>query len=93
MLVDPAGDLAHHREVARRELRGDLQQELNARTVIGRRIETAQAMAEMCLKASPPDGIGHRLMLTYAVELERFGAVSNNTLAELITWTEPTVTA
>lgn len=91
MLVDPSGDLDHHREVARRELRGDLQQELSARVVVGRRIETAQQMAEMCLKASPPDGVGHRLMLTYAVELERFGAVSNATLAELMLWTEPSL--
>jgi len=92
MLVDPAGDLDHHREVVRRELRGDLQQEVAARSIVGRRVETANAAAEMCLKASPPDGVGHRLLLTYALELERWGAVSNTTLAELMVWSEPTAT-
>lgn len=84
MLVDPAGDVNHRLDVAIETIRGDIQQEVAFRTVNGRRKANAEQAAETCLKQD--DGVGHRLLLTYAVEIERFGAVSNGLLAELNDW-------
>lgn len=86
MLVDPSGGLPHHREVATREIQGDLQQQVAFRTINGRRIATAHAMGEMCLQSEPSDVPGYQLMTRYAMELERFGAASDGTIAEMALW-------
>jgi hypothetical protein len=93
MLVDPSGDLGHHTLVAAEELRGDIQQQVAFRTINGRRIATAEQMAEMCLKQAPPDGVGHRLLLTYTMELKRFGAISDELIAEIMVWLSGKVAA
>lgn len=85
-LIDPAGGLQHHMDAAIEEIRGDIQQQVSFRTVNGRRIATAEQMAEWCLKADPPDGRGHRLMLEYSMELRKFGAVSDGLIAEINLW-------
>jgi hypothetical protein len=85
-LIDPTGGLEQHLEAGYREISGDLQQQVAFRTINGRRIATAEQMAEMCLKATPMDGIGHRVMLEYAMELRKFGAVSDQLLAEINQW-------
>ncbi len=85
-LIDPAGGLQHHMDAAIEEIRGDIQQQVSFRTVNGRRISTAEQMAEWCLKAETPDGRGHRLMLEYSIELRKFGAVSDGLIAEINLW-------
>lgn len=86
MLVDPSGGIAHHRQVARAEILGDIQQQVSFRTVNGRRIATAHSMADYCLAATPPDTHGYQLMTEYAMEIERFGAVSDVTIAKLMAY-------
>lgn len=86
MLIDPAGDLAHHLDAAIEELRGDIGQQVAFRTINGRRIATAEQMAEWCLKANPQDGRGHRLMIEYSMELKKFGALSDGLIAEINLW-------
>lgn len=86
MLVDPEGDLGHRKEVAAREIAGDVQQQVAFRTVNGRRIATAHSMADMCLHFDPSDVEGYQLMTTYAMELKRFGAPTDVTIAEINVW-------
>lgn len=86
MLIDPSGDFQHHLDVLLEQVRGDMQQQVAGRTVNGRRIASAHDAADMCLKADPPDHEGYRLMTTYAMELDRFGAVSNDTVAHINAW-------
>lgn len=85
-LVDPSGDLKHHQEIAIREILGDLQQQVAFRTINGRRVDTARQAAQMFLNADPRDDEGHRLMTGYAIELEKYGTASDQTIQELIAW-------
>jgi hypothetical protein len=85
-LIDPSGSLQDHIYAAASEIRGDLQQQITFRTINGRRIATAEQMADWCLKATPQDGVGHRLMIEYSMELKKFGTVTDSLLAEINLW-------
>jgi hypothetical protein len=85
-LIDPSGSLQDHIYAAASEIRGDLQQQIAFRTINGRRIATAEQMADWCLKATPQDGVGHRLMIEYSMELRKFGTVNDGLLAEINLW-------
>lgn len=85
-LIDPNGGLDERKEAAKEELRGDLQQQLNLRTINGRRIATAEALSEWCLKSTPVDGVGHRLMIEYSMELRKTGVASDQLIAEIHAW-------
>lgn len=86
LLIDPSGSFQHHLDVILEELRGDIQQQAAFRTVNGRRIANAEDAAEMCLKAEPMDGEGHRILLSYSMEMKRFGAPSDETIASMNVW-------
>lgn len=86
MLIDPSGSLDHHREVAVRDLIGDLQQQVAARTINGRRIVAGHAVGDMALQQDPSDVQGYQLMTRYVMEIERFGAASDGTIAEMMVW-------
>lgn len=84
MLIDPSGGADHQMEIALREIQGDLQQHVAFRTVNGRRASAAHAAAEMFLKAGNTEG--YQRMTSLAMEYERFGAPSDQTIAELNLW-------
>ncbi|MBA3405705.1 MAG: hypothetical protein H0U13_13665 [Gemmatimonadaceae bacterium] len=85
-LIDPAGGSSHLKHTAIETIRGDIQQQIAYRTINGRRIATAQQLAEMCRTQDPADIQGQRLALLYADRLEEDGTVNDRLIAEVNLW-------
>jgi flavin-binding protein dodecin len=83
-LIDPNGSLGSHLDAAIETVRGWAVREAQHHTENQRQVETFEVLGDHAL--SRGDKEGYRICVKAAVELDRDGTVTSNTMADLQVW-------
>lgn len=83
-LIDPTGDLGSHVIAAIESVRGWMTREAQHKTENSRQVEVWERLGDHALARN--DKVGYRICVGAAVDLDRDGTVSNQTMADAALW-------